>query len=223
MATTTTSDRSYQKPGVGDSDWGLTLNTSLDMLDSDIGGLFTTTITNTATLTSDVLKDVDLSGKGALLSASAAGVMSVETVGADNRTLRAISTDTNGLAWDARRYVQMTVFEYATDTATGDGAAYLHIPAHLAGLNLVEIHGEVITAGTTNTLDVQIANVTQAVDMLTTKLTIDTGETGSDTAATAAVIDTANDDVAVNDLLRVDVDAVHTTAAKGLIVTLGFA
>ena len=86
----------------------------------------------------------------------------------------------------------------------------------------MEVHAEVITAGTTGTTDIQIANVTQAADMLTTKITIDSGETGSDTAAAAAVIDTANDDVATNDLLRVDVDAVSTTAAKGLIVTLGF-
>ena len=58
--------------------------------------------------------------------------------------------------------------------------------------------------------------------MLSTKLTIDSAETGSDTAATPAVIDTSNDDVSENDLLRVDVDAVQTTAAKGLWITLGF-
>lgn len=120
------------------------------------------------------------------------------------------------------RYVGVTCFDYTTDTATGDGKGYFHIPAGLNGMNLVEVHAEVITAGTTGTTDIQIANVTQAADMLTTKITIDSGETGSDTAATAAVIDTANDDVATNDLIRIDVDAVSTTAAQGLIVTLGF-
>ena len=30
------------------------------------------------------------------------------------------------------------------------------------------------------------------------------------------------DDVATNDVIRIDVDAVHTTPAKGLIVTLNF-
>jgi hypothetical protein len=59
--------------------------------------------------------------------------------------------------------------------------------------------------------------------MLSTKLTIDSGETGSDTAAAAAVINTSNDHVNTNDMLRIDIDAVHTTAAQGLIVTLGFA
>ena len=47
-------------------------------------------------------------------------------------------------------------------------------------------------------------------------------ETGSDTAATAAVINASNDHVNTNDVIRVDLDAVQTTAAKGLIVTLGF-
>jgi hypothetical protein len=58
--------------------------------------------------------------------------------------------------------------------------------------------------------------------MLSTKITIDSGETGSDTAAAAAVIDTSEDDIATNDLIRVDVDAISTTAAKGLVVTLEF-
>ena len=89
-------------------------------------------------------------------------------------------------------------------------------------MNLVEVHAEVITAGTTNTTDIQIANVTDSVDMLSTKLTIDSGETGSDTAATAAAINTSNDDVTTNDMLRIDVDAVSSTAPKGLIVTLTF-
>ena len=45
---------------------------------------------------------------------------------------------------------------------------------------------------------------------------------GTDTAATPAVIDTAEDDLTENDLIAIDVDAVSTTAAKGLVVTLEF-
>ena len=116
----------------------------------------------------------------------------------------------------------MVVVEFATSLTTGDGKFYLHIPKKLDGFNLIEVHAEVITAGTTGTTDIQIANVNDAVDMLSTKLTIDSGETGSDTAATAAVINTNNDDVAVNDVLRVDIDAISTTAPKGLLITLGF-
>lgn len=158
-------------------------------------------------------------------STTAEGVVELATqaeVDAGTDTGRAISPDTLAGSDLMIKYVQVTCFDYTTDTATGDGAGYFHIPAGLGGMDLVEVHAEVITAGTTGTTDIQIHNVTQAADMLTTKITIDSGETGSDTAATAAVIDTANDDVATNDLIRIDVDAVSTTAAQGLIVTLGF-
>ena len=126
------------------------------------------------------------------------------------------------LKLDGARTVQMVVFDFGTATATGDGKFYFHVPAALNGMNLTEVHAEVITAGTTGTLDIQVHNVTDTADMLSTKLTVDSGETGSDTAATPAVINTSADDVATNDLLRIDVDAVHTTPAQGLIVTLGF-
>lgn len=120
----------------------------------------------------------------------------------------------------ATKSIQVVAFDYTTDTAIGDGAAYFHVPASLAGYNIVAVHAEVITAGTTGTTDIQIANVTQAADILSTVITIDSTETGSDTAATPAVIDTAQDDLTENDVIRIDVDAVSTTAAKGLIVTL---
>ena len=119
--------------------------------------------------------------------------------------------------------IEYVVFGFTTNVAVGDGAGYAVIPIALNGFNLVRVHARVITAGTTGTTDIQIHNVTQAADMLSTKLTIDSGETGSDTAAAAAVIDTGNDDVATNDLLRIDVDAVSTTPPKGLLVTLEFA
>lgn len=120
------------------------------------------------------------------------------------------------------RYIQATIFDYTTDNATGNGKWYGHIPPALNGMNLVYVHAEVITAGTTGTETIQIHNLTQTADMLTTELTIDTGETGSDTAAAPYAINTSEDDVATNDVLRIDIDTIHTTAAKGLIVTLGF-
>lgn len=158
-------------------------------------------------------------------STTAAGHAELATTAETNTgtdTGRVVTPD--GLAGSSHgeRVVQLVVFERATDIATGDGKADLHIPSTLNGMNLVEVHAEVITAGTTGTTDIQIANATQAADMLSTKLTIDSGETGSDTAAAAAVIDTAQDDLATNDMLRIDVDAVSTTAPKGLIITLTF-
>jgi hypothetical protein len=120
------------------------------------------------------------------------------------------------------RYMQAVVFDFTTAVVVGDGKFYFHIPADLNGLILTEVHARVVTAGVTGTTDVQIHNVTGAVDILSTKLTIDSGETGSDTAVTAAVINTLNDDIATNNLLRIDVDAVSTTPPEGLLVTMGF-
>jgi hypothetical protein len=119
-------------------------------------------------------------------------------------------------------YMQVALFAPATDAATGDGKAYLHIPPKLNGWNLVYVHALNAVAGTTGTQDIQIANVTDTQDMLSTKITIDSTEVGSNTAATAPVINTTYDDVATNDILRIDVDAVQTTKGKGTVVTLGF-
>ena len=123
---------------------------------------------------------------------------------------------------DVTREVVLYVTEATTDTDTGDGQIYFTIGETLDGLNLTAVHARVITAGVTGTLDVEVYNVTDSVDMLSTTLTVDTTELGSETAATPAVIDPTNDDVAEFDLLRIDVDAVHTTPAKGLIVRLTF-
>lgn len=118
--------------------------------------------------------------------------------------------------------VQFVVFDFTTDVATGDGKFYFHVPKALDGKALAHIHAEVITAGTTNTTDIQLHNVTQGVDMLSTKVTIDSSETGSDTAATPYVINSANSIIWENDVLRTDVDAVSDTAPKGLLLTPEF-
>lgn len=120
------------------------------------------------------------------------------------------------------KVVGIQVFDAATNIAIGDGKAYFRVPVTLNGMNLVGVAATVYTAGTTNTTDVQIRNKTDSVDMLSTKLTVDSGETDSSTA-TAAAIDATKDDVATGDVLAIDVDAVSTTPAKGLYVELRFA
>lgn len=122
----------------------------------------------------------------------------------------------------ASRYLECVCFAFTTNVVVGDGAFYVHIPAELDKMILTYVHALVITAGTTGTTDIQIANVTNGVDILSTKLTIDSTETGSNTAATAAVINPLNRIVTLNNVLRIDVDAVSTTKPKGLIVTMGF-
>lgn len=117
---------------------------------------------------------------------------------------------------------QVWLSDLSTALTTGDGKAYLVIPAALDGMNLIAVKATLVVAQSTSGIPtVQIANVTDAVDMLSTKLTIDANETDSATAATAAVIDTTKDDVATGDILRFDID-VAGTGAKGLVVTATF-
>jgi hypothetical protein len=135
-------------------------------------------------------------------------------------TAKYVSPDSLAGSNIGTKTVQMVVVDFTTATATGDGKFYFHVPASLAGMNIVTVHAEVITAGTTNTTNIQLHNLTATADILSTVITIDSGETGSDTAAAAAVIDAAQDDLTANDVIRVDVDAVSSTPANGLIVTI---
>ena len=121
-----------------------------------------------------------------------------------------------------KRVVGIQVVDTATNTATGDGKAFFRVPSVMNGYNLIGVAMSVYTAGTTNTTTVQIRNITQAADMLTTRITIDSAEVDSSTAAAPAVIDTSNDDVATGDRIAIDVDAIHTTPAKGLFVEMIF-
>jgi len=123
---------------------------------------------------------------------------------------------------DTTKIVQLYVVEGATACEVGDGAFYFAIDSTWNGYVLSSASAKVITAGTTGTMDIQLHNVTTAADMLTTKITIDSTETSSATAATPYVIDTDNDDVSTGHVIRVDIDAVHTTPAQGLLLTLKF-
>jgi hypothetical protein len=167
---------------------------------------------------SNLKQDASTTSTGVVELTTAAEV----TTGTD--ASRAITPDAFAGSDYGIRLVHLQLVAGGADVATGDGAgnARFFVPEEINGWNLVSVAAAVITAGTTGTTDIQIHNVTDAVDILSTKITIDSGEKTSYTAATAPVINTANDDVATGDELRFDVDAVSTTAPQGLIVILGF-
>jgi hypothetical protein len=87
-------------------------------------------------------------------------------------------------------------------------------------MNLVEVGAIVATAPSGGAVTVQIHNLTDTQDVLTTEITIDDGETSTATAATPAEINTDYDDVDTNDVWRIDVDGANS--AEGLIVMMGF-
>lgn len=176
---------------------------------------------------------VDASGAAegcfAVSTLTAADVSAVNT---GTSTTTAVTPDALAGSVFGEKTVELEIFGPTEDTTSGDGKAYFVIPQSMNGMNLVNARTQVITAGTTGTTDVQLARcaVTTSgnacsgtvADMLTTKITIDSGENSSDSADAAAAIDTSADDVATGQLIRVDVDAVSTTAAKGLLVILTF-
>ena len=133
-------------------------------------------------------------------------------------------TPINSSFWN--RTIIIKVVPDALPTYIGNGITAFTIPPTLNGLYLSGAAGKVgahvYTAGVTGTTDVMIHNLTQAVDMLTTAITVDSGETDSSTAATAPVVN-SNNQVATADVIRFDIDAISTgTAANGLEVRMEF-
>lgn len=117
------------------------------------------------------------------------------------------------------RGIQVVAFDFGTSVATGDGKFYFIVDSLLAGMDIVSVRAKNITAGVTGQQDIQIRNVTSGQDILSTKLITATGQTLDDGNA---VIDTAQDDMTLDDLIAIDVDVVHTTPGKGLIIPIGF-
>ena len=125
------------------------------------------------------------------------------------------------MKWQLTKDIQLKVIDDTTTLTTGDGKIIFCIPASLGGCDLTGAHAFVTTVSSSGLPTVQIRNVTQTADMLTTKISIDASEFTSYSAATAPVVDTGNDDVATGDLIAIDVD-VAGTGAKGLGVILTF-
>ena len=129
-----------------------------------------------------------------------------------------------------RKVVQVVAFDFTTALATGDGAFYFSVPAEIGGMDLVNVEAHVITVSSSGTVDVDLARCAvvatgntcsgTVVDMLSTNLIIDVNESKSSTGA-GATINTANDDVVEDQVIRVDVDGAGT-GTQGLIVWMEF-
>jgi len=117
----------------------------------------------------------------------------------------------------ANRFMQAFCFEALADVGVGDGRVYLQIPAKFDGNSVNIANASVITAGTTGDTTIQIYNVTNAEDVLSTPITIATTETFG-----SGVIDETKATVSTGDIIRIDIDSVSTTAPKGLIVNIEF-
>jgi hypothetical protein len=171
--------------------------------------------------------DTDITDLVTAASESVAGKIEIATaaeITTGTDATRAVAPDQLAASDFGKRVVGVQVVYATTNTATGDGQAFVRIPSVLNGYNLVAVAAHVYAAGTTNTTDIQLRRVRSgsAVDMLSTKITIDSTEVDTLTAAAAAVINASNDDVNTGDIIAVDVDAVSTTPATGLFVEMIF-
>ena len=124
------------------------------------------------------------------------------------------------------RTVIMKVLPDSIPTYVGNGISAFTIPLALNGLYLSGTAGDlgahVYTAGTNGTTDIMLRNSTTGNDMLTTVITIDSGELDSSTAAAAPVVG-SNNQVSTADVIMFDIDAVSSgTAANGLEIRMQF-
>jgi hypothetical protein len=113
------------------------------------------------------------------------------------------------------------------DVTVRDGALIFEIPKDMAGedvgngeieyWSLVDCEAFITTSG--GAVSVQIRNVTQGHDFLSTKISIDSGELNSKDAATPPVVNAGNARVEWGDHIAIDVD---TASGKGLGVYLWF-
>lgn len=161
-------------------------------------------------------------GSTALVFAQIGGLAIASEVNTGTETAKAVTPDALAGSNFGKAVVQIHVTDPNGDAiTTGDGKFHYFVPSTSNGMNLVAVAAAVSTVSSSGTPTIQIHNVTQAADMLSTRITIDANEKHSKDAATPAVIDTANDDVATGDELRIDID-VAGTGAKGLMVEMQF-
>jgi len=198
--------------------------------------LFVTTIGATATrVTKGWFTDIEstniptVGGTPILSSLTAPQFTTVELGHATDTTLSRVSAGVMAVEGDTiitekvfKRVIQIQVTDPNGDAiTTGDGKAILFITPELNGYNLTDADAGVTTVSSSGNPAIQIRNVTDSVDMLSTAITIDASEFTSYTAATAPVIDTSKDDVATGDRIAIDIDTAGT-GAKGLTVFLTF-
>ncbi len=149
---------------------------------------------------------------------------------ADMATDKISFYDTSSAATRSILFNKLTAFTERTlvikcvaDTigpSVGNGITHVTIPSTLDGKNLSSAQAHVYTVGTGSTTTVQLHNLTDGQDMLSTPITIDASEKDSSTAATPSVVG-AYGGVSTADVIRIDVDVVATNTL-GLEVRMVF-
>lgn len=112
----------------------------------------------------------------------------------------------------------------AAITSPGNSKAFIRIPIDLNGMSLIAAGASCSAPASAGVTTIQYRRVRAGsadVDMLSTPLTLDTGEIDTITAAVPAVINAANDLVQTGDQIHFDIDSVGT-GALGIFVSFTF-
>jgi hypothetical protein len=115
--------------------------------------------------------------------------------------------------------VQIRAISPTTSWTVGSAFATFYVPTELHGMNMIYGKAWADTAGTTGTGTVQVRNVTDGTVMMGT---LEMPFASGSSYYGAGTVNTAVDDVVTNDQISIDILGIHTTAAKGLVVELGF-
>jgi hypothetical protein len=170
----------------------------------------------TDTSTAPMTGKIKLSSIVALLPAASAA-----EVNTGNETGKYVTPDALAGSTPGTRRV---ADKYSGTLLVKDGILILNIPSEVWNPSLPYDHVDcevmVSTAGVTGDTTVQL--YAGGHDLLSTPMTIETGEVSSKLAATPAVIDDNYKSMSGIYQVRVDVDAISTTAPIDLIVVLYF-
>lgn len=150
------------------------------------------------------------------VSSSATALTKLEAASNENKIIMS-----NGTTFELVDDVKWLPIAMNTDTplTSGDDKFRFPIPPVLDGYVLTYVIA--FRKSGTGTLTIQLNNETTGQDMLTTRVTVDSGEQSSLTAAAPVVINTAQDDVSSYDIIGVDVSDAGTSTLYGFLL-LGF-
>jgi hypothetical protein len=160
-------------------------------------------------------------------SASASGVVELATtaeVNTSTDTTRAIVPDILSASIYGQVVVALPIGTPTTVLTVADCLAYFHVPPKMNGMDLDYVHVEVQGDPSGTTIEIEVSKNGASTQMLSTNATIDIGEFGTDTAATAPVIKSdGTEAVATNDTVQVNCTQIGSgDAGTGAVVTLGF-
>jgi hypothetical protein len=167
----------------------------------------------------------DATGVVSASSTTVAGKVEIaiaSEVSAGTDATRAVSPDSLAGSIHGTKIYTLKPMDEVTVVTSGDGKIYFRIPEEFNGMDLVAVAACVYTADTAQNMDIDIYNVTQAADMLSTAMRIEANETDTLTSAQPGTINGATDDVATGDKIRIDVTTFTGTVGKGLEITLSF-